>query len=95
MASVKTNQGNIVYSEKTGHTSIGIILSMLKIYSRSLNTYLKSSYIFLKISCTSRFSSDSLPAGLPAVRPGSARCMAPDFSHKKGNRVGFMKPLFR
>jgi len=27
------------------------------------------------------------PAGLPAVRPGSASAMAPDFSHKKGNRV--------
>ena len=36
-----------------------------------------------------------LPAGLPAVRPGCARCMAPDFSHNKGNHVGFTKLLFR
>jgi len=28
-----------------------------------------------------------LPAYQPAVRPGSASAMAPDFSHKKGNRI--------
>ena len=32
---------------------------------------------------------------LPAVRPGYARYMAPDFSHNKGNHVGFTKMLFR
>ena len=31
----------------------------------------------------------------PAVRPGSTRCRAPDFSHSIGNGVGFTKPLFR
>jgi len=37
---------------------------------------------------------DSQPASLPAVRPGSTSAMAPDFSHKKGNHVYFMKLLF-
>ena len=35
------------------------------------------------------------PASQPAIRPGSARCMAPDLSHNKGNHVGFTKMLFR
>ena len=42
----------------------------------------------LKFTCISS-------ASLPAVRPGCARCMAPDFSHNKGNHVGFTKLLFR
>ena len=32
---------------------------------------------------------------LPAVRPGCARCRAPEISHDKGNGSGFMKMLFR
>ena len=36
-----------------------------------------------------------LTASLPAVRPGSTMARAPVFSHNKGNRIGFMKPLFR
>ena len=32
---------------------------------------------------------------LPAVRPGCARCRAPEISHNKGNGGGFMKMLFR
>ena len=35
------------------------------------------------------------PAGLPTVRPSSTMARAPVFLHKKGNRVGFTKPLFR
>ena len=35
------------------------------------------------------------PASLPAVRPGCARCMAPEISHDKGNGGGFTKILFR
>ena len=35
------------------------------------------------------------PVSQPAVRPGFARCMAPDFSHNKDNQVGFTKMLFR
>ena len=35
------------------------------------------------------------PASQPAVRPSSASAMALDFLHNKGNRVGFMKLLFR
>ena len=31
----------------------------------------------------------------PAVRPGSASATALEFLHNKGNRVGFMKLLFR
>ena len=31
------------------------------------------------------------PASLPAVRPGSARCRAPEISHDKGNGGGFTK----
>jgi len=29
----------------------------------------------------------SLPASLPAIRPGSTSAMAPGFSHKKGNHI--------
>ena len=35
-----------------------------------------------------------LPACLPAVRPGCARCRAPEISHGKGDGGGFMKMLF-
>ena len=35
------------------------------------------------------------PACLPAVRPGCARCRAPEISHDKGNGGGFTKILFR
>ena len=31
---------------------------------------------------------------LPAVRPGCARCRAPEISHDKGNGGGFTKMLF-
>ena len=31
----------------------------------------------------------------PAVRPGFARCRAPEISHDKGNGGGFTKMLFR
>ena len=34
-----------------------------------------------------------LPACLPAVRPGCARCRAPEISHDKGNGGGFTKIL--
>ena len=38
---------------------------------------------------------DSLPAASqPAVRPGCARCRAPEISHDKGNGGGFTKMLF-
>ena len=37
----------------------------------------------------------SLPACLPAVRPGCTRCRAPEISHDKGNGSGFTKILFR
>ena len=33
--------------------------------------------------------------GQPAVRPGCARCRAPEISHNKGNGGGFTKMLFR
>ena len=36
-----------------------------------------------------------LPAYLPAVRPGCARCRAPEISHDNGNGGGFTKMLFR
>ena len=35
------------------------------------------------------------PACLPAVRPGCARCRAPEISHDKGNGGGFTKMLLR
>ena len=35
------------------------------------------------------------PACLSAVRPGCARCRAPEISHDKGNDGGFTKMLFR
>ena len=37
----------------------------------------------------------SLPASQPAVRPGCARCRAPEILHDKGNGGGFTKMLFR
>ena len=40
-------------------------------------------------------SSASLPACQPAVRPGCARCRAPEISHDKGNDGRFTKMLFR
>ena len=45
----------------------------------------------LKISKFTCISS----ASLPAVRPGCARCRAPEISHNKGNGGGFTKMLFR
>ena len=36
-----------------------------------------------------------LPTSQPSVRPGSAKCTAPEIKHSKGNRVAFMKLLFR
>ena len=35
-----------------------------------------------------------LLASLPTVRPGCARCRAPEISHDKGNGSGFTKMLF-
>ena len=35
------------------------------------------------------------PASLPAVRPGCARCRAPEILHDKGNGGGSTKMLFR
>ena len=35
------------------------------------------------------------PASQPAVKPGCARCRAPEISHDKGNGGGFTKMLFR
>ena len=49
----------------------------------------------LKISKFTCISSASQPASLPAVRPGCARCRAPEISHNKGNGSGFTKMLFR
>ena len=53
----------------------------------------------LKISKFTCILSDSLPAGRtdgqPAVRPGCARCRAPEISHNKGNCGAFTKILFR
>ena len=37
----------------------------------------------------------SQPASLPAVRPGCARCRAPEISHDKGYGGGFTKMLLR
>ena len=37
----------------------------------------------------------SLPACWPAIRPGSARCMAPEIQHSKGYPFPFTKLLFR
>ena len=44
----------------------------------------------LKISKFTCISSDCQPA----VRPGCARCRAPEISHNKGNGGGFTKMLF-
>ena len=49
----------------------------------------------LKISKFTCISSASLPACQPAIRPGCARCRAPEISHNKSNGGGFTKMLFR
>ena len=50
----------------------------------------------LKISNSPVFRlTASLPACQPAVRPGCARCRAPEISHNKGNGGAFTKILFR
>ena len=48
-------------------------------------------YTILKISKFSRI----LFAFQPAVRPGFTSAMASVFSHNKGNRVKFTKPMFQ
>ena len=51
---------------------------------------------FSKFTCIlSACQPTSLPACLPAVRPGCARCRAPEISHDKGNGGRFTKMLFR
>ena len=37
----------------------------------------------------------SQPASQPAVRPGSARCTAPEIQYSKGYPIAFTKLLFR
>ena len=49
----------------------------------------------LKISKFTYISSAGWTDGQPAVRPGCARCRAPEISHSKGNGGGFTKMLFR
>ena len=50
----------------------------------------------LKIQSIMKFKNSVfiLPASQPAVRPGYARCMAPEFLHSKGYQVGFTKLSF-
>ena len=49
-----------------------------------------------KFTCISSASrTDGRTDGQPAVRPGCARCRAPEISHNKGNGSGFTKMLFR
>ena len=60
--------------------------------------YLGSVNENLNISAYSQFQNlpvFRLPASLPAVRPGCARCRAPEISHDKGNGGGFTKMLFQ
>jgi len=45
---------------------------------------LSSIYVILKFLNLALFR---LPAGQPAIRPGSTSTMAPDFSHKKCNHI--------
>ena len=49
----------------------------------------------LKILKSACILSASLPVSQPAIRPGCARCRAPEISHDKGNGGGFTKMLFR
>ena len=49
----------------------------------------------LKISKFTYISSAGRTDGLPTVRPGCARCRAPEISHNKGNGGGSTKILFR
>ena len=45
----------------------------------------------LKISKFTCISSASQPASLPAIRPGCARCRAPEISHSKSNVVAHLR----
>ena len=49
-----------------------------------------------KFTCISSASrTNGWTASQPAVRPGCARCRAPEISHNKGNGGGFTKMFFR
>ena len=50
---------------------------------------------FLEFSKFTCILSACLPACLPAVRPGCARCRAPEILHDKDNGGEFTKMLFR
>ena len=61
----------------------------------SLLTKRKLEYFSLQPILKISKSACILSACQPAVRPGSARCRAPEISQEKGNRGGFTKPSFR
>ena len=77
------NSSVIVSAEKTGNTSTATTLSMLKIYSRCLIQLLKVKYTEFKFSYFIYIQQfhlpNSLPNGLPAIRPGSTMARAPIF----------------
>ena len=64
-------------------------LNKAKVVCFDLQRALKNS----KIASIS--SACHLPACLPAVRPGCARCMAPEISGSQGNGGGFTNLLYR
>ena len=71
-----------------GYNDAVSLLNEVKTRIFQPTAYLK----FLKFTC---ISSACQPASLPAIRPGCARCRAPEISHDKGNGGGFMKMLFQ
>ena len=87
---LKKQPCNRLYSEKAPGMNDYCYNDAVPCSNEAKSRMLQSTASFKKFEFTSIFV-----CLLPAVRPGSARCRAPDFSHSIGNGVGFTKPLFR
>ena len=86
----------IRFSRKNQLKRIGTAIIMLYICLTKQNV----DYFDLRIMNFKKFkftwiSSAGQPASQPAVRPGSARCTAPEIQHSKGYPFPFTKLLFR
>ena len=65
-------------------------------YNNALHLFNKAKCrLFRSIMNFKKIEGFRLPASQPAVRPGSARCTAPEIQHSKGYPFPFTKLLFR
>ena len=85
----------IRFSRKNQLKCTGTAIIMLYICLTKRNVY----YFDLRIMNFKNFENHlnfvCRPASQPAVRPGSARCRAPEIQHSKGYPFPFTKLLFR